>query len=55
MIEVAFSSSFKKAFKGISRNKALEKKFWSRLEVFMEDPSDVRLKVKGLVEFFYRV
>lgn len=48
MIEVAFSSSFKKAFKRISRNKALEKRFWSRLEVFMEDPSDVRLKTHKL-------
>lgn len=48
MIEVAFSSSFKKAFKRISRNKALEKKFWSRLEVFMEDPSGVRLKAHKL-------
>lgn len=48
MIEVAFSTSFKKAFKRISRNKALEKKFWSRVEIFIHNPADVRLKTHKL-------
>ena len=48
MIEVDFSTSFKKAFKKIARNKSLEKKFWSRVEIFIENPADVRLKTHKL-------
>lgn len=48
MMEVAFSTSFKKAFKRISRSKTLEKKFWSRVEIFIENPGDVRLKTHKL-------
>jgi addiction module RelE/StbE family toxin len=48
MIEVAFSTSFKRSFKRISKNKSTEKKFWSRLEVFINNPGDVRLKTHKL-------
>ncbi len=48
MIEILFSASFKKAFRRISKNKSLEKKFWSRVEIFIENPADVRLKTHKL-------
>jgi hypothetical protein len=37
MIQVAFSSSFQRAFKKrIAGNKALEEKFWQRVAIFVE-------------------
>ena len=48
MIEVVFSSSFKRAFKKISKNKIIEKKFWEKLEVFIEDPFDKSLRTHKL-------
>jgi len=49
MIEVAFSSSFKRAFKKkMERNKELEKIFWEKLEEFTEDPFAKELKTHKL-------
>ena len=49
MIEVTFSSSFKRAFKKrIGRQKDLEDKFWQRVEIFRNDPFDLRLRTHKL-------
>lgn len=49
MIEIAFSSSFKKAFKKkIKRNKELEKLFWEKLKIFIENPFTPQLKTHKL-------
>ena len=49
MIEVAFSSSFKKAFKKkIKRNKELEKLLWEKLKIFIENPFSPQLKTHKL-------
>lgn len=59
MVEVAFSSSFNRAFKKrISGNRQLEEKFWERVGVFTNNPHDPSLrthklsgKLKGLWSF----
>lgn len=59
MIEVTFSSSFKRSFKKvIKNNKSLEEKFWLAVELFCNDPFNERLhthklsgKLKGLWAF----
>lgn len=49
MVEVAFSSSFKKAFKKkIKGNKEVESKFWKEVEIFIKNPFDKRLKTHEL-------
>jgi addiction module RelE/StbE family toxin len=49
MTEVAFSSSFKRAFKKrIAGRKELEAKFWRHVEVFTRDPHDARLRTHKL-------
>ena len=49
MTEVAFSSSFKRAFKKrIEGRKPLEEKFWKRLEWFKANPHDARLRTHKL-------
>ena len=49
MIQIFFSSSFKRAFKKrIAGRKDLEEKFWKRVEIFMENPHDPRLKTHKL-------
>jgi addiction module RelE/StbE family toxin len=49
MVEVAFSSSFKKAFKKkIKVKKELEANFWKELEIFIQTPFDRRLKTHKL-------
>lgn len=49
MTEIAFSSSFKRAFKNrIAGRKPMEKKFWKRVEIFKADPHDVRLRTHKL-------
>jgi addiction module RelE/StbE family toxin len=49
MIKVGFSSSFKRAFKKkISFSKDLEGRFWGRLELFMNNPYDAKLKTHKL-------
>ena len=49
MTAVAFSSSFKRAFKKrIEGRKALEAKFWKRVAMFKENPHDARLRTHKL-------
>ena len=49
MTEVAFSSSFKRAFKKrVEGRKPLEEKFWKRVEMFRENPHDPRLRTHKL-------
>ena len=49
MIDVAFGSSFKRAFKRrIRGDPALEARFWERLEIFQKDPFDQRLRTHKL-------
>ncbi len=49
MTEIAFSSSFKRAFKKrIEGRKPLEDKFWKRVEMFKNDPHDARLRTHKL-------
>jgi mRNA-degrading endonuclease YafQ of YafQ-DinJ toxin-antitoxin module len=49
MTEVAFSSSFKRAFrKRIKGNAGSEARFWERLEIFRNDPFDQRLRTHKL-------
>ena len=49
MIEIAFSPlferNFRKRFKG---NPQLQEKFWQRVELFLENPFDSRLKTHKL-------
>ncbi|WP_353740582.1 type II toxin-antitoxin system RelE/ParE family toxin [Desulfoferrobacter suflitae] len=48
-MEVAFSASFKRAFsKRIKGQLPLEKLFWERVETFVEDPFDKRLRTHKL-------
>jgi mRNA-degrading endonuclease YafQ of YafQ-DinJ toxin-antitoxin module len=49
MTEVAFSSSFKRAYKGrIKGNAGSEARFWESLEIFRNDPFDQRLRTHKL-------
>ena len=49
MIEIAFSSSFKRAFKKrIQGLSFLEEKFWNRVEIFKLDPFDNRINTHKL-------
>jgi mRNA-degrading endonuclease YafQ of YafQ-DinJ toxin-antitoxin module len=49
MTQVAFSSSFKRAFKKrIAGRKELETKFWQRVEIFTAKPHDSRLRTHKL-------
>ena len=49
MIEIAFSSSFKRAFKKkVAGNKNLETQFWERVELFKSNPFDPKLKTHRL-------
>ena len=49
MIEIAFSSSFKRAYKRrISGNSTLQKRFSSKLEIFRNDPFDAQLRTHKL-------
>ena len=49
MIEIGFSSSFKRAFKNkIKRHKELELEFWKKVDIFMKDPFDRTLKTHKL-------
>jgi addiction module RelE/StbE family toxin len=48
-MEIAFSPSFKKAFKKLIRkNKSLEQKFWSEAELFIEDAHHPSLQTHKL-------
>ena len=49
MTQVAFSSSFQRAFKKrIAGRKDLEQKFWRRVEIFTANPHDPRLRTHKL-------
>ena len=49
MTQVAFSSSFQRAFKKrIRGRKDLEEKFWRRVEIFTANPHDPRLRTHKL-------
>jgi len=49
MIEIAFSSSFKRAFKKkIAGKKERENNFWRKIELFKDDPFDPQLKTHKL-------
>lgn len=49
MTEIAFSSSFKRAFKKrIEGRKPLVEKFWKRAEMFKSNPHDARLRTHKL-------
>ena len=49
MTEVAFSSSFKRAFKRrVQGNAMLEARFWERLEIFRNSPFDQSLRTHKL-------
>ena len=49
MIEIAFNSSFKRAFKKkVAGNKNLEIQFWERVELFKSNPFDPKLKTHRL-------
>ena len=47
-MEVAFSTSFQRAFKKRIKNTTTESVFWIALEVFINDPFDVRLRTHKL-------
>jgi addiction module RelE/StbE family toxin len=49
MIEIAFSPSFKRNFRKRFKSKLqLQEKFWQRIELFLENPFDSRLKTHKL-------
>ncbi|MDA1274256.1 MAG: type II toxin-antitoxin system YafQ family toxin [Verrucomicrobia bacterium] len=49
MTEIAFSSSFKRAFKNrIAGRKPREKRFWRQVEIFRDNPHDPRLRTHKL-------
>ena len=49
MVEISFSSSFRRAFKKrIKGNLDLEARFWQKVEQFTIDPFDQRLKTHKL-------
>ncbi len=49
MIEIAFSSSFKRAFKkSVAGNTSLETRFWERIELFKSEPFDPKLRTHKL-------
>jgi addiction module RelE/StbE family toxin len=47
-MEVSFSDSFKKAFKKKIISTDIETEFWIRLELFINDPFDAKLKTHKL-------
>jgi len=59
MRKIAFSSSFKKAFKKkLKNNPQIEEVFWEKVGIFLSDPFDQRLrthklsgKLKNLLSF----
>ena len=49
MIRIAFSSSFKRAFKKtVAGNANLETRFWERVEAFKNNPFDPKLRTHKL-------
>jgi len=49
MIEIGFSSSFRRVFKKkIKGHKELETRFWQKVEIFIEDPFNRTLRTHKL-------
>lgn len=49
MSKIAFSSSFKKAFKKkLKSNPLVEEVFWEKVDIFLSDPFDQRLRTHKL-------
>ncbi len=49
MIEVSFSPTFKRAFKKkIKKNRLLEERFWTKLDLFIKNPFDKELRTHKL-------
>ncbi len=49
MIEIAFSSSFKRAFKkNVAGNASLEASFWERVELFKNNPFEPKMRTHKL-------
>ncbi len=49
MIEIAFSSSFKRAFKkNVAGDASLETEFWERVELFKNNPFEPKLRTHKL-------
>ena len=47
-MEVSFSDSFKKAFQKRIKSTEIENEFWNRLEIFINDPFEAKLKTHKL-------
>jgi len=47
-MEISFSESFKKVFKKRIKDINLEQLFWDKVQVFIENPFDARLKTHKL-------
>jgi len=47
-MEVSFSDSFKKVFQKRIKSTEIEEEFWIRLELFINDPFDAKLKTHKL-------
>ena len=47
-MEISFTDSFKKAFNKRVNSPELESEFWKRLEIFIENPFDSRLRTHKL-------
>jgi addiction module RelE/StbE family toxin len=47
-MEVSFSESFKRAFRKRVKSTEIESEFWNRLELFINDPFDSKLKTHKL-------
>lgn len=49
MIKIGYSSSFNKSFKKLVKNSPeIEAKFWDKIDIFYENPFDIRLKTHKL-------
>lgn len=47
-MEIAFSSSFKRAFNKRVKGSRAETTFWERIELFVKNPNDIQLKTHKL-------
>jgi addiction module RelE/StbE family toxin len=47
-MEVSFSESFKRVFRKRVKSTEIESEFWNRLELFINDPFDSKLKTHKL-------
>ena len=47
-MEISFSDSFKKVFKKRIKSTEFEAEFWQRIDLFINDPFDIKLKTHKL-------